>query len=416
MSQSEDEGVKLDLLKAPSSPAANLLGIAASDVDKPTDVSAFMLSLRSATSNFTALPSNYAIDLAPYWLFKKKKGDITAAGLENSFGKNVFKQTLVLSFAIRNTDSTEIELTPNSIYGGVGFKFSIFRGNYDETTKKALKEIKLWQDVKLDILKRQLGDYNNDVDVIVLEGKREELLRKAVNDYRDSIKATDEFENATLRQIDSATRRAVPGISARVRNSKEYFRIDTALNNKLAELNKTSKTEADEKIKEVASNFQTARVSFTWDISGGISGQFIDKSINNSKFYNAGIWTTIGYTGEKYGSGLFLLRLLHNPDKIFAKDNALNEIGDITTFDAGLRYIYGRSQSKFNASLEAIYRSVLSSGTIDPSWRVVFNAEYAIWQNQKLTFSFGRNFDGTISNDGNLIAALSFLAGFGNKR
>ena len=192
MSQSEDEGVKLDLLKAPSSPAANLLGIAASDVDKPTDVSAFMLSLRSATSNFTALPSNYAIDLAPYWLFKKKKGDITAAGLENSFGKNVFKQTLVLSFAIRNTDSTEIELTPNSIYSGVGFKFSIFRGNYDETTKKALKEIKLWQDVKLDILKRQLDDYNNDVDVIVLEDKREELLRKAVNDYRDSIKATDE--------------------------------------------------------------------------------------------------------------------------------------------------------------------------------------------------------------------------------
>ncbi len=47
---------------------------------------------------------------------------------------------------------------------------------------------------------------------------------------------------------------------------------------------------------------------------------------------------------------------------------------------------------------------------------LVFNADYAIWKNQKLTFSFGKNFDGAISKGGNLIAALTFLAGFGNKR
>jgi hypothetical protein len=47
---------------------------------------------------------------------------------------------------------------------------------------------------------------------------------------------------------------------------------------------------------------------------------------------------------------------------------------------------------------------------------MLFNADYALFKNQKLTFSFGRDFDGTISKDGNLIAALTLIAGFGNKR
>ena len=151
-----------------------------------------------------------------------------------------------------------------------------------------------------------------------------------------------------------------------------------------------------------------------------MSAGFFDKRFDNSSVNNAGLWTTLGYTDDTtaryYGSGLFLARLLYNPDKIFAKDNAPAEQKDIWTFDAGLRYIYSRPQSKFSASLEGIYRSVLSSNTIDPSWRIIFNADYAIWQNQKLTFSFGRNFDGTITKDGNLVAALTFLTGFGNKR
>jgi hypothetical protein len=208
----------------------------------------------------------------------------------------------------------------------------------------------------------------------------------------------------------------LPQITQRVRNSDEFADIGNALNNKLLELKKGDMTEANQKIKETASAFQTARVGFTWDIAGGISGLFADRRFNNSKVNNAGAWTTLGYTGEKFGSALFLLRLLYNPDKIFAKDNVVNNIGDIMTFDFGGRYIYSKPQSKFNASLEGVYRSILSSNTIKPSWRIVFNADYSIWQNQKITFSFGRNFDGTVTKDGNLIAALSFLSGFGNKR
>jgi hypothetical protein len=59
---------------------------------------------------------------------------------------------------------------------------------------------------------------------------------------------------------------------------------------------------------------------------------------------------------------------------------------------------------------------VLTKNTIDPSWRWVLNAEYDIGNNQRLTFFFGRAFNGTTTKDGNVIAALNFLKGLGNRR
>jgi hypothetical protein len=39
-----------------------------------------------------------------------------------------------------------------------------------------------------------------------------------------------------------------------------------------------------------------------------------------------------------------------------------------------------------------------------------------VLKNKRLTFTFGRDFDSTITKGGNLIAAFTLLAGFGNKR
>ncbi len=400
----QDDGVKLDLLKAPSSPASNLLGISASDVDKPTDVSAFMLSLQKATSNFTALPSNYAIDIAPYWLCKKKMGDITTkGGLNDTAFVDNFKQTFVLSLAMRNTDENEKDLIPNTAYAGLGFKFSICRGTYDASTIKSLKEIHDLQVKVVNANGLKLDDYKNDLDVLKLQNQRKkDVVKKGVLEKRKE----NMIDTAKIKEILTE----ISELDTDIQN------IGDELGAKLEELKKGTEVEAKASIKVLAASFQTARIGFTWDFAGGISANFIDKRFDNSKVNNAGIWTTLGYTSENYGSILFIARLLNNPDKIFAKDDAPNDMKNISTLDFGGRYIFAGSQSKFSTSLEGIYRSVLSSNTIKPSWKLIFNADYAIWQNQKITFSFGRNFDGTITKDGNLIAALTFLTGFGNKR
>jgi hypothetical protein len=390
-----DTTIKIDLLKAPASPASTLLGISPSEIEKPTDVSAFMISLQTATNNFSRLPSSYAVDIAPYWLLKNaNKGDITTKGYAQSSGKNVFKQTLVISFAFRNPDSSEVQLNSTSAYGGFGFKFFILRGKYDKQTNESLQRIQELQDIKLRHLDKVITNYKSNADSEVID------LRQQMKNMLAG-KTTANEVNA-------------------VRNSEAFKTIQKQLNTKLAAYRKSEETEAsqaiDKEIKEIATSFQSTRIGLTWDVAGGISTEFFKKRFDSSKVYNAGIWTTVGYTDPQYGAGLVLLRVLQNPEQIFAKDNSVTAFHDITTFDAGLRYIYGPSQSKFNASLEAIYRSVLTINTIKPSWRLILNAEYAVLQNQKITFSFGRNFDGAVTKDGNLVAALSFLTGFGNRR
>lgn len=393
----QENSIDLDVLRAPSSPASNLLGIANTDIDKPTDISSFMLSLQSASNSFTQLPSNYAVDIAPFLLFKDKltqRTDFTTNGLESKKPKDIFKQTFVVSMAVVNSDNTNTNTTLNSesTYVGFGFKFSICRGNYSDTTKTELKKIvgfqKLINDINISSVKKYLEEHNEKYES--LNEKRKDLLEGLTDDEK-----------------------------IRVQNSNNYKTIENELSDMLKSFfekyKKAKKSELKNEIKTMASSFQIERTGFSWDINGGISTEFRNKNFSNSKVYNLGLWTNFGFTTKKGFALLGLARYLYNPDKIFALDNQINDIDNISTFDAGARLAYSKPQSKFSFSFESIYRSVLSSDTIDPSWKMILNTDYSLFKNQKLTFSFGRDFDGTISKDGNLVAALSFIAGFGNK-
>lgn len=401
ISTTHAQEVELDLLKAPVSPASNLLGFAQSEIDKPTDVTDFMATIQSASDNFSKLPSNFAIDIAPFWLTKSKSlGDISTVGLQNSYGGNVIPQTLVLSFAVKNVDSTTVNYNANSTYAGFGFKFHIYRGNYDTKTQEKLNQIVKLQQKKLELMKNNSDQvYDNlSEEILELRKKREKLF--------DGIDTDDDSpENLQLIELLS------------IRAGKIDAEIEEKIE-KLLEQNKSTEevSSLDEKVKAIASSFQLTRIGFTWDFAGGISGEFQNKSFNQGKIYNAGIWTTLGYTTEKAGAFLGLVRYLNNPERIFALDNTINELNSVSTFDMGFRYILGGTQSKFNASLEAVYRSYLSDFEVNDSWRLMLNLDYAIVKNQKITFSFGKNYDGTTTKDGNLVAALGTVFGFGNKR
>lgn len=383
----QDTTVKLNLLKAPSSPGSNLLGFANSDIDKPTDLSAFMASLQSSTGAFAQLPSNYAFEIVPYWLFKTKT-DFTTKGLNSESLSDIFKQTFALSFAIRNPDSTNTDYKINNTYGAFGFKFSVVRGKYDKKTDNALNSIRSLQNK----INKGIRD---DLNTLLKSDSTYKILSK----LRRKILSEKFGADEELALKDST-----------------YEAINNAINQLQAKILEKPNSVYD-KIKEIAAPLILNRIGWSCDIAGGISGEFINKRFDNSRVFNAGVWTTFGHTGIKGGSILFLVRYLYNPNKIFALSDAVNKkVSDISTLDFGGRYIYSNSDSKFTCSAEAIYRSALSSSTISPSWRLIFNADYALWQNQKLTFSFGRNFDGVVSKDGNLVAALGFLIGLGNNR
>ena len=91
-----------------------------------------------------------------------------------------------------------------------------------------------------------------------------------------------------------------------IKNNQQYQQLDEAINNrtfilandKIGRENKQefknnliseTQEEINKEIKVLASEFQTARVGWTWDIAGGITSEFVDKKFNNTKLYNAGL-------------------------------------------------------------------------------------------------------------------------------
>lgn len=378
-----DTSFKLDLLKAPASPASNLLGFATSDIDKPTDVADFMVSLQNATSSFTKLPTNYAIDIAPFLLFAKDTANTRNIKTNKH---NIIKQSLVLSFAYKNPDSAETALNQNSAYTGFGFKVSLIKRELTPKTEEGFKKIKDLQDRKLALLKLQQDKMDADPELIALENERDSLINDA---------------NKT-----GADKKALINHYAHLAHDK-YAQLKELKRNEM-------QAELDSGIKQIASTFQVERYGLSLDVAGGISGEFLNKRFDSSRVHNAGVWFNLGYTGKTGVSFIGLGRYLYNPDQVVPKDS-VTATANTSNYDLGGRLIYSKSQSKFSASLEYISRWC-SADAVKRTWRLVFNADYALWQNQKLTFSFGRNFDGTITKDGNLVAALSFLTGFGNKR
>lgn len=382
---------KLDLLRAPSSPAANLLEFATSDIEKPSDVSSFMLSLQSATTGFTKLPANYAVDLAPFWLLRK--GNFTTDRLNSTLFGEVFKQSFVISFGYRNPDSTETNFNTKNSYTSIGFKFSFARGHFDPNTQDALTKIgeiqsrilKLYHDATLSFEK-------NDPEYIRLKKQRDSLAKI----YGTNAPGHPDFVSAAA------------ALTARHKellvSQKETFQSLDAYNKDLKEL------------QSLASKFKITRLGFFCDLAGGTSLEFVDKIFDKTNVYNAGAWVTFGNNSQKGWGTYGIVRYLYNPNKIFADDNDQLKRANISTLDAGGRILYSNPDSRFTFSVEAIYRSVLNKNVIAPSWKLVTNAAYDLPNNQKLTLTFGRNFDGTITKDGNVITALTFLTGFGNKR
>ena len=382
-----DTTIKLDLLKSPASPAFNILGIALSDVERPTDLNSFALSVQNATNNFTTIPQSYGFQIAPFLLAKKKYS-------LNEFddNKNTFKQSFLISTGFthigpkgkENIDSLKTTKL------GIGIKFSIVRPKWSEKTRISYGNLTKGQ-------------------VILLEEYRSiEAKNIAVQNRKDSItKALNAFEQKSD-LTDAETQQRMELI-------KEMQKLVKDAGDENNGTLKSSPT--FERLKKIASSFKTERKGFFLDFSSGFALDFPENRFNNSNVYRAGIWLTGGHENGNSGfTSLFIARYLYNPKSIFADPTGLIKDTRISTFDVGGKILLDVSKEKFVLGAEGIYRSILGSSIVDPSWRLVLNAEYDLGINKKITFAFGRDFDGSTSKGGNLIAALNLITGLGSDR
>lgn len=380
--ENTEEGV--DLLKAPSSPASQLLNIAPNTIEHPTDLSSLWISVNNTTDGFAKFPTNYALDISPASLFNSKI--ITLKDLNSRNTGNIMWQSFVISTGIKQEEDS---FNNRSFYkAAFGIKFSIVRPQWSEKTQKRYDEIRAMQ-IKI-------------TDAI--EESNDEILNNPA--YKKLLNKKDDIEDT------------------KGKNSQEFKDAEKAaqdLFDKLALDNRIERTAKNlnfyNELKKKARAFHIERIGPFLDFAGGFSAQFPTNKFNYSLGDRSGAWLTGGYEGgEKSLSILGILRYLYQPETIFADSTGKIPTNKISTFDMGTRVLYSTKDEQFTFSFESVYRSVLTKSIAKPSWKLNFSAEYDLGFNKKISISFGRDFDGMISKGGNLIAALNLITGFGNKR
>jgi len=368
----------INSLVAPSSPGASLIGIATSSIQRPTDPSAFSTSLLNATNNLSAIPSSYAVDFAPAWLFAGRHISFTDFR-SNTLGKNIW-QSLDISVAYKNVKDSVSNNTNTTL--GIGLKISLVRGWINS---KALKQV----DTSYNILSR--------------------LLRLKANALIDYEKAHPYF-------MDSVNHMSTYPAAAQKIIQNRYLFVKDSLKKDLVAKNAFAKIALDS-LKKVGESLDFTRYGWKLDLAGGMSYYFPAQVYANGSLNNAGAWLTGGYEDEKSRvSFLGIVRYLYNPKEAYADPgNTLNRT-DLNTFDTGMRLLMVTSDSKFTFGGELIYRSILDNTPVKSSYRYSLSADYQVGKNQLISFVLGRDFDGTVTKSGNLLAALNFIIGFGNTK
>lgn len=383
---SQDTTINLNLLQSPVSPAGSLLGISPSQIDKPTDPEAFMASVKNASADFTKIPSSYAIDFAPAWLFFGNK--ISYEYFRSQKFCHTIWQSMVISAAVKNTSDSGINNTQFS----VGLKVSLVRGKVDGTKVDDLIEHSTKQ-------LKEMNDFVFDVEKIIQKDKELNYYIKRMGELaRANQTDTKEYNNLKERA-----------------EARTTFLRDPAQRDYLAKLEQEKGYNILDSLISIAKEIKWKRLGFKLDLSGGVVFDFPNMDFKRGTATKAGAWLTGGWELKRM-TFLAIVRYLYNPNQILGASDTIAKTTSFQTLDGGIRLVYNNPNDKFMVSAEALYRSVFDPKIIEPGWRIIVNAEYEVAKNIKLNLSFGKDFDGVFTKGGNVITALNLLLGFGSNK
>ncbi len=379
---------EIENIRAPSNAAATLLGIEESEIkliENPTDFSALV---QSTTQNFTAVPANFGFQINPFGAFVKREQPAELY-LSNEFGDN-FLQTSLLSLAFTNEEEF--------LNQAIGLQFSIVKGKVEnrEEHVNAIGQIYTLLD-GVNALEEN--------DSTIQELKKERLiLIGELRDYAQSEVATEDGINQRRNKITE--------IAEQIENLQdEIFLSDGSID---------LQVEADNLATQLF-DAQLNRSGLRLDFSSALVLQFPDRSFGNSTIEQAAAWLTFSPNAakkkkngeEKNHDWLGIVRYQKQPN--LDVGNGITE--DANMIDTGVKYLY--RWNKLMLGGELIYRrlSDIESPEVDQnSNRYLIDASYNIGNNNFLSFSYGKDFDEQTIQNGNVIAAINFVKGFGKKR
>lgn len=384
-SKDSDSTISVDLLSVPVTPAFTILGIEPTSIEEPTTPTDLLVSVRNNTGNFKNFPTDYALSFAPGWVLGGSKINYKSFSSGKDVWQNI-KQSSIFSLAthtVENKDST------SSTQIGLGIKFSIFRGNIDET-------------------------YDS------LRARRVVIYQSLSNVGNEFIERTEKLirEDRTWQMLDSLIKIEMKRVPVSSGLLQTLIDARDKKENQIKQGYKSELTQEIQTIKYQASKIKFERTGVKLDIGFGLAYDLASQNWNNGKLFRYGIWLNGGKVirlkNKQSLVWLLTSRLLMFPDEVYKKENMMLTENNLR-YDFGGRLIY-KLPNKLSLSSEVLSRTVINNSDIPHTYRLTFNLDYQLLPNQVLTLSLGRNFDSSVTKNGNLIASLNFIMGFGNQR
>lgn len=384
-SQSKDSTINVDLLSVPIAPAFIILGIDPTSIEEPTTPTDLLVSVRNGTENFKNFPTDYALSFAPGWVLGGSTINYKSFASGNNIWQNI-KQSSIFSLG---THTAENEDSTTSTQLGIGLKFSIFRGRVDE---------------EYDSLRQRR---------VIVYGS----LSKLNEEYIERTKQLTQADQTWV-MLDSLVKLELKKVPVNSETLQALIEARDTKSNQIMKDYESELIQEVETIKYHASKIKFERTGFKLDLGLGLGYDFANQNWDNGKLFRYGIWLNGGnvYQLRNKQSIIWLLtsRFIMFPGEEYKKESIVLTANNLR-FDFGGRLIY-KFLPKLSLSSELLSRSVVNNNDIPHTYRFTFNLDYQLLPNQVLTLTLGRDFDGTISKDGNLITALNFIMGFGKQR
>ncbi len=414
----------VDQLKAPSMPAASIVGTQVNEIARPGNLkdveAALMNNFTDSTGSFV-LPNNYAIEFNPFLMGGMPNYDYNDY-LDDNWKKNLYQN---FSFSVATNDSYVINdsISTNAI--GLGGRITIFKGKVSDELRAKVEKLNSENSALLDVKSTLLSYISHYVGTAELNQQfsKDHLLSwllTSVNETYDGsdkplvIKGANDIfkhipEIITLEKIEDAFEEAY------------------------------NKYELDEKLDELRTalnQVKTDRYGFKMDVNYAQALNFPNNDWGEMESSQLGGWLNVSYRpmkkdkddgGQKDVSNFEFLMLGRviwvNQDFVDRYQPANSDYKVGTNYDLGIRVVY--DSDKFSIEGEYIHRwnrkklSAVIDGTEYFAWegdntnKLVLNVNYNIGKDMVISYNIGKNYDSALTDRGNLISGLTINLGFG---
>lgn len=357
------QNLELKDLNVPNSPAFTILDFSPKVIDKPGTAKTFTASIVNLINQGSGIPKNFALEVAPYWLFRNNLTVYKYLGVDPATSKqnNIFSNARNISLSVGSVykDSTK-SLPFSANYLAIGIRVNpirILRSKVPEQTVTTVKAIA-----------QQLTNVNSAASTT--------CLTKFEAGSADFAKCFEkEVGEALKKDVDLA------------------------------------------KLEKRLENILAIKPSFQLDVAFAGSRTFKDNSIDNNHHHRSGVWTTMELN--------FPLTDTKDIEKIIENKNYLSIYGkaryiqeDSTTnyksftrhklLDFGGRFEF--ELDRFSISFESLHRINQTDKKLNTN-RNVGIIQYKLRDDLYLTGSFGKNF-GSVNN---IVALFGLNWGFGKQ-